>query len=149
MNASPEKVGSHLNERLATSGLRPTTQRQHVYDVLLQQPDHPTAEEIFIRAKLTMPEISIATVYNCLDALAKCELVRPVSLERGAKRFCPNMKEHFHFLCESCSRIYDIDAVSAHDRFAHLIPAGFELKQFELSLRGKCAECSGPKGAVH
>ena len=145
MSVAPEKGVSHLNERLATSGLRPTTQRQHVYDVLLQKPDHPTAEEIFIRAKQTIPDISIATVYNCLDALVKCELVRPVNLERGAKRFCPNMKEHFHFLCESCSRIFDIDAVSAHDRFAHVIPHGFELKHFELSLRGTCGECAAPK----
>jgi Fur family peroxide stress response transcriptional regulator len=58
----PQK--QELNERLATSGLRFTAQRQHVYDVLLQTRDHPTAEEVFIRAKQTSPDISIATVYN-------------------------------------------------------------------------------------
>ena len=45
------KMDSRLNERLATSGFRFTPQRQHVYDVLLQKRDHPTAEEVFIRAK--------------------------------------------------------------------------------------------------
>ena len=146
--SSTETGASQLNERLATSGLRPTTQRQHVYDVLLHKPDHPTAEEIFLRAKQTMPDISIATVYNCLDALVKCDLVKSVSLERGAKRFCPNMDEHFHFLCETCNRIFDITALPTPDRFANLVPQGFRLNKFELSLRGTCAECAAQKGTV-
>ena len=77
---------SHLNERLATSGFRFTPQRQHVYNVLLQKRDHPTVEEVFIRAKEGMPDISMATVYNCLDALVKCDLVRHVNLDRAATR---------------------------------------------------------------
>ena len=37
----------------------------------VEKRDHPTAEEVFIRAKRGMPEISMATVYNCLDALVR------------------------------------------------------------------------------
>ena len=81
------KSAHQLTERLNTSGFRFTPQRQHVYDVLQQKLDHPTAEDVFIRAKRVMPEISHATVYNCLDALVKCGLVRQVQLERGATRF--------------------------------------------------------------
>ena len=71
--------------------------------------DHPTAEEVFIRAKREMPDISMATVYNCLDALVKCGLVRQVTLERGATRFCPNMREHCHFYCDQCESVFDIE----------------------------------------
>ena len=46
----------------------------------------------------------MATVYNCLDALVKCGLARQVTLERGAARFCPNMREHGHFYCDSCAQ---------------------------------------------
>ena len=69
---------AEFSERLNTGGFRFTPQRQHVYDVVMQKRDHPTAEEIFIRTKKAMPEISHATVYNCLDALVKCGLVRQV-----------------------------------------------------------------------
>ena len=41
----------HLTEQLGATGLRLTPQRQQVYDVLLHKRDHPTAEEVFIRAK--------------------------------------------------------------------------------------------------
>src|SRR2546421_10106222 len=104
-----KKIESNLNERLATGGFRFTPQREHVYAVLLNKRDHPTAEEVFMRTKRELPNISMATVYNCLTALVKCGLVRHVTLERGAARFCPNMQEHCHFYCDSCEQVFDID----------------------------------------
>src|SRR2546430_17168938 len=83
---SVEKKMSRINERLATSGLRLTPQREHVYTVLMGERDHPTAEQVFMRAKKGMPDISMATVYNCLDALVKCRLVREVNLDREIGR---------------------------------------------------------------
>src|SRR5208282_6188208 len=110
MNANSHgKPDQQLTERLTTGGFRFTPQRQHVYDVLLQKRDHPTAEEVFIRTKKTMPEISMATVYNCLDALVKSGLARQVTLDRGATRYCPNMHEHGHFHCNSCGTVFDVD----------------------------------------
>src|SRR6266481_9768285 len=107
--APNNKLDESLNARLATKGFRFTPQRQQVYTVLLHKRDHPTAEEVFIRAKHDRPEISMATVYNCLDALVKCGLVRQVTLDRGAARFCPNMSEHCHFYCDTCDRVFDIE----------------------------------------
>src|ERR1043165_3923304 len=82
-----------LAQRLATSGLRMTRQRQQVFDVVAESHDHPTAEQIFERAKKSNPEISFATVYNCLSVLVECGLVRQVILDRAPVRFCPNRSE--------------------------------------------------------
>ncbi|MBM3839711.1 MAG: transcriptional repressor [Verrucomicrobia bacterium] len=137
-----QKAQTHeLNERLATSGLRFTAQRQHVYDVLLQTRDHPTAEEVFIRARQTIPDISIATVYNCLDALVKCNLVRQVNVDRGATRFCPNMEDHYHFCCDDCGHVYDIDPKQVDGLAQISLPKGFKLTRREISLKGLCPEC--------
>jgi Fur family peroxide stress response transcriptional regulator len=84
--AMGEERGAGLQQRLEKSGLRMTPQRQRVYELLVQKRDHPTAEEVFIRAKKGMPEISMATVYNCLDALVSCGLVRQVNQDRSATR---------------------------------------------------------------
>jgi Fur family transcriptional regulator, peroxide stress response regulator len=129
-----------LTERLGTTGLRLTPQRQQVYDVLLQKRDHPTAEEVFIRAKKTMPEISHATVYNCLDALVKCGLARQVQLERGATRFCPNMTEHGHFHCSGCGTIYDVDLPQELSCVA--VPRGFKPLGYDVTIHGLCADCA-------
>jgi Fur family peroxide stress response transcriptional regulator len=129
-----------LTERLNTGGFRFTPQRQQVYDVLVHKRDHPTAEEVFIRAKKAMPEISHATVYNCLDTLVKSGLARQVNVERGATRFCPNMVEHGHFHCSACGTIYDVDLPHELPRAA--VPRGFKLESYDVTIHGVCAECA-------
>ena len=51
-----------LNNALELSGQRATKQREHIYALLLQKRNHPTAEEVYVRAKEDMPTISLATV---------------------------------------------------------------------------------------
>ena len=136
------KIDNRLNERLATSGFRFTPQRQHVYDVLMAERDHPTAEEVFIRAKHRMPEISMATVYNCLDALVQSGVARQVTVDRGATRFCPNMREHCHFYCDTCEKVFDIE-LSDEGPAGITLPKGFKAARFEIAIHGLCAKCAG------
>ena len=138
----PQRDRGELSESIDSAGLRPTAQRAAVYGVLMDRLDHPTADEVFVRAKQEKPDISMATVYNCLDALVKCHLVKQVNLDRAATRYCPNMKDHVHFQCESCGGITDI-AGTAKLRGAGLkIPRGFTVNQTEMSLRGLCPDCT-------
>jgi Fur family transcriptional regulator, peroxide stress response regulator len=136
----PEKADSWLNERLATRGFRFTPQREHVYAVLLRKRDHPTAEEVFIRAKREILDISMATVYNCLDALVECGLARQVRLERGATRYCPNMREHCHFYCDQCEKVFDIE-LPAETGIA--LPKGYRAEWYDIAIHGRCPACKG------
>ena len=131
-----------LNERLAARGFRATSQREHVYTVLLGERDHPTAEQIFMRAKKSMPDISMATVYNCLDTLVKAGLVRQVNLDRMAMRYCPNMSEHCHFFCDECGGVYDIDAPADGGLPGINVPKGYRVNRFELAIHGACPKCA-------
>ena len=126
---------------MATSGFRFTPQRRLVYSLLLHRRDHPTANEMFLRAKQSLPEISMATVYNCLDALVQCGLVRAVNLDRAATRYCPNMAEHCHFYCDRCGGIFDVNYDPAQAQADVPLPAGFSITHFDISLRGVCAVC--------
>ena len=141
MSVVEKEMNGGLTERLNTGGFRFTPQRQQVYDVLLQKRDHPTAEEVFIRAKRQMPEISHATVYNCLDALVKCGLARQVTLDRGATRFCPNMHEHCHFYCDSCDTVFDVDLPAQTMK----LPRGFKARHFDIAIHGTCPDCDQRK----
>jgi Fur family peroxide stress response transcriptional regulator len=142
MTATGHRPGRQgLDARLATSGLRSTRQREHVYQVLLARRDHPTAEELFLRAKRGLPHISLATVYNCLDALVNCGLVRQVHVDRSATRFCPNMREHSHFYCEGCGRVFDLQHKRGAGPAGWALPRGFAAAHCELSVRGLCPSC--------
>jgi len=138
-----KKADENLSRQLSTSGFRFTPQRQHVYDVLIDERDHPTAEEVFIRAKREMPEISMATVYNCLDALVQSGMARQVNVDRGATRFCPNMREHCHFYCDKCGKMFDVD-LPCEGPNGITLPKGFTAARYEIAIHGLCAKCGGP-----
>jgi len=149
MNRGPSKQSSdHLSERLSTSGFRFTSQRRHVYHVLLAKRDHPTAEEVFLRAKRAFPDISMATVYNCLDALVRSGVARQVTVDRGAARFCPNMSEHCHFHCDTCDNVFDIELPDDGRGLVDL-PKGFKAARFEVAVHGVCADCSARRKRAH
>ncbi len=120
---------------------RLTKQRREVYEVLKEQLDHPTATEVFIRAKTRVPGISLATVYNCLETLTHSGLVKQVNLDRGPSRYCPNLKEHGHFHCESCGSVADVDLCEAPEA-ALSLPRGSVVHRLEISLRGLCPKCA-------
>lgn len=135
-------IHEQLSARLTTGGFRFTPQREHVYGVLLQKRDHPTAEEVFLRVKGEMPDISMATVYNCLDALVKCGLVRQVTVQRGATRFCPNMREHCHFYCDGCESVFDIELSRGS---GVPLPKGFRAERYDVTIHGRCPACANVK----
>ncbi len=140
---NPILASDSLTQRLADSGLRATPQREVVYSVLLRKRDHPTAEEVFARVKAELPTISLATVYNCLETLVQCELVRAVNFERSPTRYCPNLRPHAHFHDEQTGRTYDIDlppAVLAEVN--QVLPAGFDASSVEITFRGQARATS-------
>lgn len=133
-----EAEAGELAKNLSAVGLRLTAQREHVYRVLLAQTDHPTADEVYFRAKSEKPEISLATVYNTLDALVKCGLVKQVNVDRAATRYCSNREEHCHFYCEECGRVHDIELSERLRDFPVRLPPDLSARQMSLSIRGVC-----------
>ncbi len=129
-------------ETISHNGHRLTPQRREVYNVLLEDRDHPTATEVFIRAKKRIPAISLATVYNCLETLVECGLAKQVNVEREATRYCPNLSEHGHFVCESCGIVSDIPVSKGGSLTQFLkVPSGFSVNHSEITLRGTCPAC--------
>lgn len=129
---------SNLAKRLAESGLRLTSHRERVYHMLCAQTDHPTADEVYLRAKAKMPEISMATIYNTLDALLRCGLIKQVHVDRSATRYCCNMKAHCHFYCEECGGIFDIKLLGGIGDLPIRIPRDLTARQWDISIRGSC-----------
>ena len=138
METLPAQAKEALDKALAEHGLRSTRQREHVFLVLLRKRDHPTADEVYARAKGGMDSISLATVYNCLETLVSCGLVRAVNYEREPTRFCPNLSEHAHFQDRKTGRVYDVDLPPDLMTQLHaVLPPGYEADSVELYFHGK------------
>jgi Fe2+ or Zn2+ uptake regulation protein len=130
-------------ETIHGAGLRMTEQRRAVYDALAAERDHPTAVDVFTRVRGRMPGISLATVYNCLDTLTACGLVKTIQLQRGPARFCPNLEEHAHFHCESCGTVLDLPLrPRRHPQDVWELPSALSITSHEVAFRGTCPECA-------
>jgi Fur family peroxide stress response transcriptional regulator len=69
------------------SGLGLTKQREVVLQVIRDEDEHLTANEVFDKAKQLLPGISFATVYNSLRYLKEANLIGEISFGNGASRF--------------------------------------------------------------
>ena len=67
-----------IADRLRTGGIALTLQRLVIARVLLSRPIHLTADQVWARARVIMPEISRATVYNTLDLFERSTLWRRI-----------------------------------------------------------------------
>ena len=157
MSTATQTTPDALAQRLAGSGLRSTPQRELVYEALLKKRDHPTADEVFARvnealmrkrgqtaitelagrSKPEKPAISIATVYNCLETLVQCGLVRAVNFERTSTRYCPNLTPHAHFHDDETGATLDVDLPpSLLADLKSALPPGLEASAVEITFRG-------------
>jgi Fur family peroxide stress response transcriptional regulator len=120
------------------NGLRMTRQRQEIYKLLMGERSHPTANEVFMRIKESLPNISLATVYNCLEALVQHHIIRQVNFDREPSRYCPNLDEHGHFHDEATGMIHDVKfkpGINLTDLLD--LPPHTVIKDIEITLRGQ------------
>src|SRR6478735_5527802 len=145
----PVTQNQSYDETIAGRGLRMTEQRRAVYDALMTQRDHPTAVEVFMRVKGRMPSISLATVYNCLETLTDCGLVKHVHHDREPSRYCANLDEHAHFFCKKCGSVADLPMrVSKRADDAWELPESVIVHQRQVSFRGLCLACASEPSAT-
>lgn len=97
----------NLKQELKEKNVSLSHQRLKILEYLVENRIHPTVEQIFSDLQKDMPTLSKTTVYNTLRLLAKSGLVKVITIEEKEARFDIDTRDHGHFKCESCGRIYD------------------------------------------
>jgi Fe2+ or Zn2+ uptake regulation protein len=79
-----------------------------VYDALHAAKSHPTAEELYRAVKPRILSLSLATVYNTLEALCKVGLVHKLPTNNGSCRYDADTREHLHISFRDTAEIKDV-----------------------------------------
>jgi Fe2+ or Zn2+ uptake regulation protein len=95
-----------IRELFRERSLRHTRQREVVYAALAAMKTHPTADELYQRAlahdatreAIADADLSLATVYNTLDALCDAGLAHRLPSATGPCRFDADTSSHAHLL---------------------------------------------------
>ncbi len=120
-----------------------TRQREVVLQVIRDEPEHLTANEVFDKAKQLLPTISFATVYNSLRYLKDAGQIAEISFGNGASRFDSKLTRHDHAICTKCGKLVDMQLdlpLELVDRAAEF--SNFKPESLELTLRGLCPDCN-------
>jgi Fur family ferric uptake transcriptional regulator len=102
-----------IQQMLQGSGLRATSQRKTILEVVTQHQGPLTAEDIYRQAQKINPRISLATVYRTLTALKDAGLLDQCYLTREHERShfeLAGTSERFHFHCLKCGKIIEFQS---------------------------------------
>ncbi len=117
--------------RLKEVGLRATPQRIAIFQALSSMKNHPTAEQVLRDVHRDYPEISLATVYNTLEAFVGKRLVKKVKTDRDSMRYDAVAESHHHLYCYESDKIEDY----FNEELTNLIAVYFrenQIKDFEV-----------------
>jgi Fur family peroxide stress response transcriptional regulator len=140
-------VNGRGTSRAANSGKRRRSQqRERILELLEETDQHPTANWLYTRLRKDFPDLSMGTVYRNLGALAEQGLVSRMGFGSTFDRFDANTEHHYHFICDSCGTILDLDLPIDEALNRRLRAAtGLEARLHDIQFHGLCQSCAGRK----
>jgi Fur family peroxide stress response transcriptional regulator len=121
---------------------RQTKQREAILRLLRGTSSHPTADQIYDEVRKEIPNISKGTVYRNLKVLQEMGVISELNLNSTVSRFEAKQESHYHFRCEQCGRVFDVDEPPDKELDRKIARrTGFKISYHQLEFRGLCHDC--------
>lgn len=132
----------------ARHNLRCTKQRKAIYSALTQTRCHPTADELYRQVQGQLPGVSLATVYNTLEAFNDAGLIMklPDAGSNGSARYDAHRQPHTHLRDRATGVVADAPDDISQMILDYLPPevlekirqrTGFTVDEVQVELVGK------------
>ncbi|MEW6087548.1 MAG: Fur family transcriptional regulator [bacterium] len=129
----------NIIERLKRKGVVLTPQRLAVAEFLEGNFNYPSVDEIYTGLKKSYPTISLATIYNSLEALKEAGEIQELTIKKDKVCFDPDPKPHHHFFCNKCKKVIDINISCATAEKGHIY--GNRIEEVQAYFYGTCKNC--------
>jgi Fur family ferric uptake transcriptional regulator len=156
MNARNEEdiireVKDTFSSHLEQHSYRKTPERFAILEEIYRRSDHFDAEALYIHMKNQSYRVSRATVYNTLDLLVTCDLVKRHQFGKNLALYEKSygFKQHDHLICEDCGKVVefcDPRIQQIKDMMGDLLK--FEITHHSLNLFGRCNGACNRKNKV-
>jgi Fe2+ or Zn2+ uptake regulation protein len=143
-----------VRDALQQAGCRFTPQRGAVWTYLAGVETHPTAEQVYRAVRRKIRQISLATVYNALEALVAARLATKITNGDGSARYDCRGEDHYHLRDVETGEVRDLPAQFDEHLLDKLDPSlverlaqqvGFRVTGYRLEVLGRF-EVSPPSG---
>jgi len=104
-----KEVKAIFSNHLEMNQLRKTPERFAILEEIYRRTDHFDAEALYIHMKTQNYRVSRATVYNTLELLATCDLVKKHQFGKNLTQFEKSYgyKQHDHLICIDCNKVVE------------------------------------------
>ena len=128
---------------LNASGIRFTSQRALILEIIRQGGGHLDADEIYHLARKKQPRLSLSTIYRTLQAFKKLELVEECHFDESHHHYeVKPSTEHHHLICLGCGKVIEFQYPLVRYVKKNIAEAkDFKILSTEARLTGYCFKC--------
>lgn len=139
-----QQVLKIFSAQLEKGGFRKTPERFAILEEIYKRNDHFDAEALYIHMKNRSYRVSRATVYNTLELLVNCDLVKKHQFGKNLAQYEKSYgyKQHDHVICAHCGKVVefcDPRVQQIKDMVGELL--NFKISHHSLNLYGVCGSC--------
>jgi len=141
-----QQLVKQIEEICAARGVRLTTQRKRVFELICASPKASSAYELLEELKQTEPQAKPPTVYRALDFLLEQGFIHRVESTNSYIQ-CGSCNAHKHYshmlICDKCSNVIEL----VDDSLVALLvnnaeERGFTITNHVIESHGVCKSCS-------
>ncbi len=151
MNRFPREFHAEkirLEAYLEKAGLRLSSRREVVFEVVMRTHGHFTAEELLRDCKRKTSKVSRATVYRSIQELLEAGIIRETAFGDKHHHFehVYDEKLHHHAQCIRCRRFIEFPDLKEDKIYRPFLECqGFEILGHEMHFYGICKKCKNKK----
>jgi len=104
-----QEVLAIFSKHLENNNFRKTPERFAILEEIYRRDDHFDAEALYIHMKNQNYRVSRATVYNTLELLVNCDLVKKHQFGKNLAQYekSHGYKQHDHLICVDCGKVLE------------------------------------------
>lgn len=131
-----------MRDNKKTLNTRKSKHRDAILEILKSTKSHPTASWVYQEVRKSIPRISLGTVYRNLRLLSARGDILELHYGDGQSRFDGTPENHYHFTCQVCGTVFDVEEPLKKDMEKDLSEKlGFIINHHRVEFYGICMDC--------